>query len=364
VPDSRRYYPTLDLIRGIAAFFVLVYHVQHWLLGPGYAVNAGLAVDLFFCLSGFVLASAYADRFAAGMTLPDFMISRLIRLMPLVVVATVISGSYIWARTLQGRDATFGAELVTAITLNLISVPFFGASPAIGGPQLFPLNGPQYTIWLELFANLAWYLTSRLRWRGLNYVVAGVSLAYLALFGIGGDTAGTFWLGLPRVLYSFYAGVILFTLTEHRGTVELAAFGKAVFRACFALMVVTFALPLPYLMPWPLELAWIALLSPALVVTAARVRITGRLFLIATWLGAISYPIYILHYPIFCWMNGAYQIVFKTTNFMAEAAILLIVLPLASMMALRIFDEPVRAVTTAWWRRLRPLPGTPTRLGA
>lgn len=364
VSDRRDYYPVLDLIRGIAAFFVLIYHVQHWLLGPGYAVNAGLAVDLFFCLSGFVLASAYRDRFADGMTLSGFIVSRLIRLMPLVVVATVISVVYIGARALQVREPVPGAALLAAAALNVLSIPFFGAPPAIGGPQLFPLNGPQYTIWLELLANTLWYLTSRIRWRGLNAAIVIVSLACLVQFGIGGDTADTFWSGIPRVLYSFYAGVILFTLSERRGSGGLTVSGKAVFWTCFALMVITFALPLPYLLPFPLELAWIALVSPALVVTAARIRVEGRLFRVSAWLGAVSYPVYILHYPIFCWINGAYQTAFKGTNFIVEAAIVLVLLPVASTLVLRLFDEPVRSLLAGWVRRTRPAGGAPKRLGA
>ncbi|TXM98240.1 acyltransferase [Methylobacterium sp. WL64] len=360
--DRRQYYPVLDLIRGVASFFVLIYHVQHWLLGPGYAVNAGLAVDLFFCLSGFVLSSAYGNRFNAGMTLPDFMVSRLIRLMPLVIVATVISGLYVWVRALQGRDTISGSEMVVAVMLNLLSIPFFGASPAIGGPQLFPLNGPQYTIWLELFANAVWCLTSRLHGRGFNYLVAGVSLVCLARFGSGGDTADTFWSGMPRVLYSFYAGVILFTLTERLGKGEPTVIGKVVFGGCFVCMIVIFALPLPYLLAWPLEFLWVALISPVLVLTAAQVRIQQRFCRAAAWLGAISYPVYILHYPIFCWLNGAYQVIFKTTNFMAEAVILVTLLPLASMVALRLFDEPVRSLLIGWRRQGR-FPRAPTQFG-
>ncbi|MDQ0444501.1 acyltransferase family protein [Methylobacterium persicinum] len=360
--DRRQYYPALDLIRGVAAFFVLIYHVQHWLLGPGYAVNAGLAVDLFFCLSGFVLASAYRDRFAAGMPLSRFVVGRLIRLMPLVVVATLVSGAYVWARTLQGREPISGIEVAVAMALNLLSIPYPGASPALGGPQLFPLNGPQYTIFLELFANIAWWFTSRIGRRGLDVAIVVLSLIGLLWLGLGGDTADTFWSGLPRVLYSFYAGAILFAIYERAGEGEPTAFGKVAFWICFVLMVGVFALPLPYLLPSPVELAFVALLSPALVLTAARIRIEGRLFRVSVWLGAVSYPIYILHYPVFCWINGAYQTVFKTTNFMVEAVGLLVILPVVSALALRVFDEPVRSRLMGWLRRSRSASGASTGL--
>ncbi len=330
---------------------MLIYHVQHWLQGPGYAANAGLAVDLFFCLSGFVLANAYGRRIAAGMSLADFLRSRLIRLMPLVAVATIVSASYVLAHAFQSQQAIPRLELGAAFFLGLLSLPFFGASPEIGGPQLFPLNGPQYTIWLELFVNILWHLTCRVRWRGVNYVIAGVSLFCLSLAEIGGDTAETFWSGLPRVVFSFYTGVILFTLSARSNGEELTVFGKSVFWVSFILMLVIFALPVPYLLPLPMQLVWIALISPALVVTAARLRIEGRLVGVSAWLGAISYPVYILHYPVFCWVNGAYQFVFRTANFTAELVLLVIVLLVACMAALRLIDEPLRAVLSAWGRR-------------
>lgn len=350
---SKPYFPVLDFIRGIAAFFVMLYHLQHWLQGPGYAVNAGLAVDLFFCLSGFVLASAYEQRFAAGMSLSDFVVSRLIRLMPLVLVATILSAAYVAARSHRGIDPVSQPELVIASVLNLFSIPFFGASHAIGGPQLFPLNGPQYTIWLELFANVVWFFTNRIRWRGLNYVIVIASFVGLTQLGIGGDVEGTFWSGVPRVLFSFYAGVILFSVFGRPRPEDSPALHRSAFAAFFGIMVVLFALPLPYQLPFSLELVWIVLLSPALVATAASIRVEGRLFHVSAWLGAISYPVYILHYPIFCWVNGVYRTVFATNNFMAETAIMAVVLPIASTVALRLFDEPVRSLFAGWRRRAR-----------
>ncbi len=53
--------------------------------------DGGLAVDLFFALSGFVLAHAYEQKFERGMTAFDFMKIRFIRLYPLYILALFIS---------------------------------------------------------------------------------------------------------------------------------------------------------------------------------------------------------------------------------------------------------------------------------
>ena len=55
----------LDGLRGVAAFAVVLYHLGE-VFGPPIPVNAPLAVDFFFMLSGFVLAHAYGERLRAG----------------------------------------------------------------------------------------------------------------------------------------------------------------------------------------------------------------------------------------------------------------------------------------------------------
>ena len=88
----RRYFESLDLVRGIAACAVLVYHtdfmfgLRHQLLPGGY-----LAVDLFFVLSGFVLSLNYQNAIASGeISFRKYLTVRLARLYPLFVATTVV----------------------------------------------------------------------------------------------------------------------------------------------------------------------------------------------------------------------------------------------------------------------------------
>ena len=77
-------------MRGTAALLVALYHINPDLIAPtgaGRFVGKGyLWVDLFFVLSGFLLAMNYADRFAGGWSLGawlDFLLHRLARIYPL-----------------------------------------------------------------------------------------------------------------------------------------------------------------------------------------------------------------------------------------------------------------------------------------
>jgi len=79
--NSVNRFEMLDLLRGIAALAVLIYHSAHF-LGGQLLPGGYLAVDLFFMLSGFVIAHNYDSKIAAGMTLREFMLVRGIRLFP------------------------------------------------------------------------------------------------------------------------------------------------------------------------------------------------------------------------------------------------------------------------------------------
>ncbi|MEG8053197.1 glycosyltransferase [Sphingomonas aerolata] len=143
VTRQRPHYAALDGLRGLAAISVLLFHLGHWQGHPWLAANAGLAVDFFFCLSGYVLSVAYRDTLDQGMATRTFAVLRLVRLMPLVILGTLISAAYLAARIVLLHDSTISvAELARATAFGLLCLPMLDASRAIGGPQVFPLNGP------------------------------------------------------------------------------------------------------------------------------------------------------------------------------------------------------------------------------
>ena len=83
---SKPRYEILDGLRGVAAVFVLVYHLceTHFGLGAAHPLNHGYLVVDFFALSGFVMGYAYDDRWDR-MTTWGFFKRRLIRLHPMVI---------------------------------------------------------------------------------------------------------------------------------------------------------------------------------------------------------------------------------------------------------------------------------------
>src|SRR5215471_3201251 len=111
--DKREHYATLDGLRGFAALSVVLFHFGHWMHKPALAANSHLAVDFFFCLSGFVLPLAYEERFRTTLTPLQFLRIRLIRLMPLIMLATLVSALYVLFRShVNGIFVSHGELLV------------------------------------------------------------------------------------------------------------------------------------------------------------------------------------------------------------------------------------------------------------
>src|SRR5688572_33021217 len=90
--DTKQHFQILDGLRGIAALAVVIFHFMEWIfpdINNNFIGHGFLAVDFFFCLSGFVIGYAYDDRIKK-MGVIEFFKSRLIRLHPLIVLGAVL----------------------------------------------------------------------------------------------------------------------------------------------------------------------------------------------------------------------------------------------------------------------------------
>src|SRR5688572_27186028 len=90
--DTKQHFQILDGLRGIAALAVVIFHFMEWIfpdISNNFIGHGFLAVDFFFCLSGFVIGYAYDDRIRK-MGTGAFFKARLIRLHPLVILGSVL----------------------------------------------------------------------------------------------------------------------------------------------------------------------------------------------------------------------------------------------------------------------------------
>lgn len=314
----------LDALRGVAALIVIWYHSFE-----GFATsvvtqscNHGyLAVDFFFILSGFVIGYAYDERFrSGGMKTGEFFKRRLIRLHPMVVfgvlfgvLAFIIGGRVNWVGETAGWRF-----ILAAMLLNLFLLPVIPGqrTDVRGNGEMFPLNGPHWSLFFEYIGNILYVLIlRRLSNKALAAVTAvtGLILAWITLrtgyLGIGW-TLPDFWGGLVRVLFPYSAGMLLsrfFLKREDEGRAPLAPAFLRRHAFLFCALLLLLLLPMPFVGSG--ERMWtnglyvvfiVTVIFPAIIWTAAEgSRCTGgrpqRLF---TFLGDLSYPLYAVHYPL------------------------------------------------------------------
>ncbi|WP_423142267.1 acyltransferase family protein [Parablastomonas sp. CN1-191] len=286
-------YLGLDGLRGVAAIMVVLYHCKI------VALHGYLSVDLFFLMSGLVIASTYEPRFARGaIGLRAYMAQRAARLYPMLFLGGVLGLVFVTAGLVAYRPQD-EADLLMATIGQFTLIPFlaFAAVP-------FPLNNPQWTVVWELIANAA-HATGlwRVKARGLVPIV-GIAAVVLLYYGATewslcrGISPDTLPAGLARCAFGFFGGVLLYRTRE--------SWQPRMPRVHFALPAMLLALVTsmpPSLVPPGLgfglyDVFLVVFVFPPLVMLAAQARAGSG----AEALGQMSYPLYALSEPVIFWL--------------------------------------------------------------
>ena len=238
--DSKPHYELLDGLRGVAALLVICYHIfEGFATSPvDQRFNHGyLAVDFFFLLSGFVIGYAYDDRWKRGMRCRDFIRRRLIRLHPMVILGAVFGAAAFWLQGSVRWDGTpvSAGMLLLALLCGMVLLPVWpGAGHEVrGNGEMYPLNGPSWSLFFEYLGNLLYaFLLRRLPTRLLALVVvlSGSALTLFAVCDLSGyGHLGVGWTladynlpgGLLRMLFCFRGGSVPCTFGAHSGSAAL-----------------------------------------------------------------------------------------------------------------------------------------------
>jgi peptidoglycan/LPS O-acetylase OafA/YrhL len=316
-----------------------------------------LAVDFFFMLSGVVLAHAYEGRFGQGLDVRGFVVRRLIRLYPLVLAGALLGLLVRLAKYLVDPASVdpLGQVLVAGL-LNAALVPMFYGSE-LTGRSLFPTDGPLWSLFFEVLANLAWVAVLVRRKTTLLLVILlvaavldAVCIRHYGTANVGSDR-DTFFAALPRVTYGFVAGVLLYRLRHHIRPLT----GRWVAPALGALLILA-VLPgqvAPAHTAWR-DMACVFLILPTIVGLGMAPSIGRPASHVGSVLGRWSYPLYVLHYPVLVAVIEIAKIQFPTAphNLVGVAAVAAALT--VSWVVLVVYDEPVRAALT---RRLTASPG-------
>ncbi len=370
--SSKPRYELLDGLRGVAAIFVILYH-----FGEGFAtspvdqmMNHGyLAVDFFFILSGFVIGYAYDDRWQRGMTADNFMLRRVIRLHPMVIlsvifgaVAYLIQGSVKWDGTPMPLSM-----LLLALLLGIFLIPVLpGAGADVrGNNEMFPLNGPSWSLFFEYIGSIlyaVWLHRLSSKWLRIVTAVSACGLAVMAL----GNFSGSYNIGMGWTLaeYGFLGGFFRLSFSFSIGLLMSRGFRprkiRSAFWLCSAMLAAVFATPYVGGASMPMlnagfDLVCTLFIFPAIVYIGACGTTTDAASTrICDTLGQLSYPVYIIHYPI---MYLFYAWVWNNGKTLAEAwpvcSVLFVAILLMAWFAYRFYDLPVRTYLTHRFLRRR-----------
>ena len=354
--DTKPHYDLLDGLRGVAALTVVCFH-----LFEAYAtshldqrINHGyLAVDFFFILSGFVVGYAYDDRWTK-MTVREFLTRRLVRLQPMVVIGALIGAVMFYTQGCPVWDvsAVPVAMLLVATLMNAFMIPATPGAEIRGVGEMYPLNGPAWSLFFEYIGNVLYALfIRRLSTRVLAVLVAaaGCGLAVFSVWGPLGDICVGFSLtgenivgGSLRLLFAFPAGLLLsrvFRPVRVRGAFWIGSL------AVVALASVPRIGGSEHLwMNGVYDALCAVVLFPLIVWIGASGKTTDRVTSrICKFLGDISYPLYMVHYPFiylyYAWVKNE-NLTFGQS--LPGAAALVAGSVALAWLCLRFYDEPVR----------------------
>ncbi len=339
--DTKRHFLVLDGLRGIAALGIVIFHFMEIIeadptnnfIGHGF-----LAVDFFFCLSGFVIAYAYDDRIGE-MGILAFLKRRVIRLHPLVVLGSVLGLLAFLFNPYSNASESYSVWQITLIFLaSLFLIPY----PVMEDRyfNLFGLNAPAWSLFWEYIANLlyAFLLHKVSKW----WLAAGaaimalllVTIAYRSESLIGGWSGDTFWDGGVRIGFSFLVGMLIYR-AKWMVKNQLGFLGLSLLLAAALLM--------PFFTHnWFMELLVVLLFFPCIIVLGSATRLESNLANLCRLFGKISYPLYMTHYAVMWIFAGYYNSKPDTGQLFTVVVGGTFLLLIFAYVVMKILDIPIR----------------------
>lgn len=367
---TKPHYVILDGLRGVAAIMVVIFHIfeasaTDLKFHTDQIVNHGyLGVDFFFILSGFVIGYAYDDRWGK-MSLWEFCKRRLTRLQPMVIMGMVLGAVFFYPQASELFPSIAGTPLwlmlaVMAAGSLLLPVPL--SLDIRGWQEMYPLNGPGWTLFFEYLANILYAtLIRRLSniWLAFLVFLAGCALihqCYMMGNNIGGWslTIEQLQVGLTRLVFPFFGGLLLFRICKPSRI-------KHAFWWCSLIIIGVMCMPHVggeehYHLNGLYDAFCIIAVFPFVVYLGASGVLSGTCSKrFCKFLGELSYPLYITHYPLIylytAWVADNKIPIAEAIPFGALVLASSIIL---AVLCLKLYDEPVRNWLKKHWNSVRP----------
>ena len=294
------YRPEIDGLRAVAVAGVVLYHLHPPLIPGGY-----LGVDVFFVLSGFLIAGIILRDVAAGtFSLAEFWRHRFRRIVP-ALLAMVGTVAMTGALVLPGEERMMLIhQCVAAVAgysnmLLLWTTDGYWAADAVSLPLLHTWSlgvEGQFYLLFPLFLMVVARYSARLQGWLMVWVWAVSVGVGVVVTAISSDAA--FYL-LPTRMWELLTGVLLAVAGHHGWSLRGRRVASAVGLAGLGMVVLSLAFMekkpgFPGLYPL------LPCLGTVMVVAAGQAGPVARLLSVKPWvaLGKVSYSLYLWHWPI------------------------------------------------------------------
>jgi peptidoglycan/LPS O-acetylase OafA/YrhL len=338
-------------VRGVAAVMIMVYHfdniqqfdgghVTHFVIPHGY-----MLVDLFFMLSGYVIALIYRDTLYQKGGFATFMLKRVARLYPAYLAVGILYAAKI-AAGLSGQD-TLAMFLPYDIVGNLLMMTGWGfhVRPLIGASWAASAEVGSYLL-LPLL--MAFTIRRSALLAGLAVVAAVLAIVAVTASGRGSNgpldvTAGDSFYPMLRAVAGFTLGLAIFRFA---GVVDRLSPGAQDLALCVVLAAMV-AAAVAVASDVPLYLLYM----PLLALLSRDGRLAQLLFgnAMIYRVGIKSYSIYLIH-PLFVsfavgWWRDSGQ---SETAYFAASAVCFVAILALSELSYRWVETPGRKAIVDW----------------
>ena len=341
---SKPRYEILDGLRGVAALMVVFFHcfeTYNPVIGTQIINHGYLAVDFFFVLSGFVIGYAYDDRWDK-MSTWGFFKRRLVRLHPMVVAGTVIGACLFFLGANDGLNTIAdcpGWKFALVFVMGLLMIPTGPGLDIRGFSETHTFTGPAWTLMYEYIGNILYALFLRrlptlalgllcaacafftldltlglqvITFPGVEMVLPDGTVAvstgpHYNVIGGWSLTPDQVYIGFSRLLYPFLCGLLISRILR-KNMSETNPSGsplhaKGGFWWCSLAIIVLLSIPQiggkPGVPDGLFQALCILVFFPLIVLLGAGSKTTdARSTRVCDFLGKLSYPLYITHYPL------------------------------------------------------------------
>lgn len=302
--DASKYRPDIDGLRAVAVLAVVAFHAA-----PGRLPGGFIGVDIFFVISGYLISSILLNSLNKGsFSIVEFYKRRVRRIFPALFVVLLASAIAGWFFLLPSEYQQLGKHIAagTAFVSN------FALWNESGYFDISAMFKPLLHLWslgieeqFYIFWPIMLWFAYRRKWpMPSSIAIIAVASFALNIYMTKSDAASAFYLPLPRFWELLVGALLACTpqISKIAGTAKVSnlssAFGMAFILAGFFLISEMSAFP-----GW-----WAALpvAGSAMLIAAGPNALLNKWLLsnrAMVWIGLISYPLYLWHWPILSFLR-------------------------------------------------------------